>query len=48
MKYKIYYSVPDDIYYYTMNANDEKQLARFLKMLTDEKAYIFAIKLIND
>ena len=47
MKYKIYYSIPEDIYYYTMNAKDKKQLAMFLKMLTDDKAYIFAIKLIK-
>lgn len=48
MKYKIYYSIPEDIYCYVMYAKDEKQLATFLKMLTDEKAYNFVIKLIND
>lgn len=48
MKYKIFYSIPEDIYCYTMNAKDEKQLVNFLKMLTDEKAFNFVIKLIND
>ena len=47
MKYKIYYSIPEDIYCYTMNAKDEKQLVRFLKMLTAEKAYNFTVKLIK-
>ena len=47
MKYKIYYSVPESIYCYTMDAKDEKQLATFIKMLTDEKAYNFTIKLIK-
>lgn len=46
MKYKIYYSIPEDIYYYTMNAKDEKQLVRFLKMLTDEKAYNFVVEVM--
>lgn len=48
MKYTIYYSIPDDIYCYKMHAKDEEQLVRFLKMLTDEKAFNFVIKLIND
>lgn len=43
MKYKIYYSIPDDIYRYTMDAKDEKQLATFVKMLTEEKAYGFEV-----
>lgn len=47
MKYTIYYSIPDDIYRYKMEAKDEKRLVRFLKMLTDEKAYNFTIKLIK-
>lgn len=47
MKYKIYYSVPESIYYYTMNAKDEKQLARYLKILTDEKAFNFTVELIK-
>lgn len=47
MKYKIFYSIPEDIYYYTMNAKDEEQLVRFLKMLTDEKAFNFTVKLIK-
>lgn len=47
MKYKIFYSIPEDIYCYTMDAKDEKQLVNFLKMLTDEKAYNFTIKLIK-
>ena len=47
MKYTIYYSIPDDIYCYKMNAKDEKQLVKFLKMLTDEKAYNFTVEVIN-
>lgn len=47
MKYKIFYSIPEDIYCYVMYAKDEKQLVRFLKMLTDEKAFNFTIKLIK-
>ena len=39
MKYKIYYSLPYDIYRYKMDANGEKQLATFVKMLVEEKAY---------
>ena len=39
MKYKIKYSLPYDIYRYTMDARDEEQLATFVKMLTEEKAY---------
>lgn len=45
MKYTIYYSVPDDIYTYVMHAKDEKQLATFIKMLTDEKAYDFRVEI---
>lgn len=47
MKYKIYYSILDDIYRYKMEAKDEKQLVRFLKMLTDEKAYNFKVEVIK-
>lgn len=39
MKYTIRYSVPYDIYRYKMVAEDEKQLATFVKMLVDEEAY---------
>ena len=39
MKYKIKYSLPYDIYRYTMDARDEDQLATFVKMLAEEKAY---------
>ena len=39
MKYKINYSMPYNIYRYTMDATDEDQLAAFVKMLAEEKAY---------
>ena len=39
MKYTIKYSLPYDIYRYTMDAKDEEQLATFVKMLAEEKAY---------
>ena len=39
MKYIIRYSLPYDIYRYTMQAKDEDQLATFVKMLVDEQAY---------
>ena len=39
MEYKIKYSMPYDIYRYTMQAKDEEQLASFVKMLVDEQAY---------
>ena len=39
MKYKIKYSLPYDIYRYTMQAKDEEQLATFVKMLVDEQSY---------
>lgn len=39
MKYTIYYSLPYDIHRYKMYAEDEKQLATFVKMLVDEEAY---------
>ena len=39
MKYKIYYSLPYDIHLYKMDAKDEEQLATFVKMLVEEKAY---------
>lgn len=39
MKYTIKYSLPYDIYRYTMVAKDEEQLATFVKMLVDEQAY---------
>ena len=44
MKYTIYYSCPNDIQRYVMNAKDEKQLVTFLKMLTDENDYNFHVK----
>ena len=43
MKYTIRYSMPYDIYRYTMQAKDEDQLATFVKMLVDEQAYGFEI-----
>lgn len=46
MKYKIYYSIPCDFRSYTMDAKDEKQLATFIKMLTDEKAYNFIVEVM--
>ena len=39
MKYQIKYSLPYDIYRYRMDAKDEEQLATFVKMLVEEKAY---------
>ena len=39
MKYQIKYSLPYDIHRYTMDAKDEEQLATFVKMLVEEKAY---------
>ena len=39
MEYKIKYSLPYDIYRYKMYAKDEEQLATFVKMLAEEKAY---------
>ena len=39
MNYKIYYSMPYDIHRYKMDANGEKQLGTFVKMLVDEQAY---------
>ena len=39
MKYQIKYSMPYDIYRYTMDAKDEEQLATFVKMLAKENAY---------
>ena len=39
MKYTIKYSLPYDIYRYKMDAKDEEQLATFVKMLVEEKAY---------
>ena len=39
MKYTIRYSLPYDIYRYVMAAKDEEQLATFVKMLAEEKAY---------
>lgn len=47
MKYKIYYSIPNDIYTYKMHAKDEKQLATFIKMLSDEKAYNIEVEVIK-
>ena len=43
MKYAIKYSLPYDIYRYTMDAKDEDQLVTFLKMLRDEQAYGFEV-----
>ena len=39
MKYTIHHSMPYDIHRYTMHAKDEEQLARFVKMLAEERAY---------
>ena len=39
MKYTIKYSMPYDILLYNMDAKDEEQLATFIKMLVEEKAY---------
>ena len=39
MKYTIKYSLPYDIHLYMMQAKDEEQLATFVKMLVEEKAY---------
>ena len=39
MRYEIKYSMPYDIYRYAMDAKDEEQLATFVKMLVEEKAY---------
>ena len=39
MKYAIKYSLPYDIHRYMMDAKDEEQLAAFVKMLVEEKAY---------
>ena len=39
MKYQIKYSLPYDIHRYTMQAKDEEQLATFVRMLVEEKAY---------
>ena len=39
MRYTIKYSMPYDIYRYTMDAKDEGQLATFVKMLAEEKSY---------
>ena len=39
MRYTIKYSMPYDIYRYTMDAKDEEQLGSFIKMLVEEKAY---------
>lgn len=47
MKYAIYYSCPNDINRYEMTAKNEKQLARFIKMLSDEKAYNIEVEMIK-
>ena len=39
MKYTIYYSLPYDIHLYKMDAKNEEQLATFVRMLVEEKAY---------
>ena len=39
MNYTIKYSLPYDIHRYMMQAKDEDQLATFIKMLVEEKAY---------
>lgn len=46
MKYTIYYSIPNDTYRYKMHAKDERQLAKSLKVLTDEKAYNFIVEVL--
>ena len=48
MKYLIYYLCPNDIQRYKMQAKDEKQLALFIKMLTNEKAYGFTVTPLYD
>lgn len=47
MKYIITYSCPNDIYRYEMTAKNEAQLARFIKMLTNEKAYNFEVEMLK-
>ena len=47
MKYKIKYSLLYDIHRYKMDAKDEKQLVKLIKMLTDEKAYNFTVEVIK-
>lgn len=47
MKYTIYYSMPGCLCCYRMHAKDEKQLVKFLKMLTDEKAYDFTVEVMK-
>ena len=39
MKYKIRYTLPYANHSCTMDAKDENQLATFVKMLAEEKAY---------
>ena len=39
MNYTIKYSLPYDNHRYMMQAKDEEQLATFVKMLAEEKAY---------
>lgn len=39
MKYTIKYSLLYDIHRYVMVAKDEEQLATFVKMMVEEKAY---------
>ena len=39
MNHTIKYSLPYDIHRYMMQAKDEDQLATFIKMLVEEKAY---------
>lgn len=48
MKYIIYYSCPYDINRYKMQAKDEEQLAKFIKMLANEKAYNFFVNYTID
>ena len=43
MRYQIYYSCPNDIHRYSMQAKDEKQLLTFIKMLINEKAHGFIV-----
>ena len=43
MRYTIKYSMPYDIYRYTMDAKDEEQLGSFIKMLLEEEAYGFEV-----
>ena len=47
MKYSIYYSCPNDIQRYVMNAKDEHQLSVYVTMLVNEKAYNITVELFD-